>query len=232
MRSQFPHRRARDANPGALLCLAGNSLWVIRSDWERLLATSFLLSIPADGTSAFTLCIVSQPCRHQYPPNLPHHNRGDPHLVTLADDDPCRNGRAGLHVGTEPPAEIIVANVGPKRPVQCATLLAMKDARIPISDRRDAREIKPQHRALCDVWPVEAHSSQGPLIQESVVVAIPATPALAERTSRLRNAGCETGGFRSHGGGEIESEACGECNVNGRFSDSGRLRYASRSCMA
>jgi hypothetical protein len=57
----------------------------------------------------------------------PQHGRS-PHLVAFAGDDLHRNSRAGLHVSTETAAEIAVAHIRAQRPVQRATMRAMKDA--------------------------------------------------------------------------------------------------------
>src|ERR1700733_6427491 len=104
---------------------------------------------------------------------------------------------AGRRSGTA--AEILVANVGAKRPIRRATLFAVKDARVAVSDRGHARQIEPQNGTFRHTRPDNAQACQSRFIQKAVIVAVPATPALTQRTSRMRHACRETGWIGQRG---------------------------------
>ena len=104
---------------------------------------------------------------------------------------------AGRRSGTA--AEILVANVGAKRPIRRATLFAVKDARVAVSDRGHARQIEPQNSTFRHARRGNAQACQSWFIQKAVIVAVPATPALTQRTSRLRHACRETSRIRQRG---------------------------------
>jgi hypothetical protein len=85
---------------------------------------------------------------------------------------------AGRRSGTA--AEILVANVGAKRPIRRATLFAVKDARVAVSDRGHARQIEPQNGTFRHTRPGNAQACQSRFIQKAVIVAVPATPSAGE----------------------------------------------------
>ena len=130
-------------------------------------------------------------------------DRRGPHLVAFAGDHDSRR-RSGLafHEGTETAAVVGVANIRPHRPVQRAASLAMEDAGVPVGYRWHTPEIEVEQRAFSHVRPIKARPRKCPVIEEGVIIAIPAAPAFAEGAGGARDEGREARRFWSQRGSE------------------------------
>jgi len=100
-----------------------------------------------------------------------------------------------FHEGTETTAVVGIANIRPHRMVQRATGLTMEDAGVPVGYRRHTAEIEVEQSAFSHAWSLEVHPRKGPVIEKGVIIAIPATPAFAERAGGARDEGREARRF-------------------------------------